>query len=200
MVQRRRNQRATTGRNQVQNVRLVDKDEASDDMKVSSILNSLSVSNSQIRVQCGYTGTLGPAAQINGLIGFSELTGTDDWTSFSGQFTEFRVRAIQFRIFDVQPQSAATINIWATYHVQGGTVSGSFADIADRPDARTVVPGTGWTDLVWAAHGQPEMEFQSITNFNAFGGLVYNVSPASAISGTKYQIIAKYIVDFRGRT
>lgn len=182
----------------IQNVRVVDRDESQDSLRMSRMLTEMSNSNSQVRVQCGYQGTLTPAAQVGGIVGFTELEGTDDWASFTGQYTEFRVVGMQFRIFDNQP-SAPAINLWATFHQQGGTVPTGVNDVVDRVDARVVPPGTGWVELVWAAHGQPEMEFQSVTNYTGYGGLVYNINPATTLTGTKYQIIAKFVVDFRGR-
>jgi len=197
---RRNNGRRTRGGNRIQNVRVVDNDEACDSVRVSGILTSLSSSNQQIRVTCGYQGTLTPTAQVGGIVSLAELTGTDDWASFDDQFTEYRVRAIQFRVFDLQPNSPAVVNLWATYHQLGGAVAVSPNDIVDRPDARVLTPGTGWITLDWAAHGQPEMEFQPVVGGLSYGGLCYNVSPAATINGTKYQIVAKFVVDFRGRT
>jgi len=196
---RRNNGRRTRGGNRIQNVRVVDNDEARDSVRVSGILTSLSSSNQQIRVTCGYQGTLTPTAQVGGIVSLAELTGTDDWASFDDQFTEYRVRAIQFRVFDLQPNSPAVVNLWATYHQLGGAVAVSPNDIVDRPDARVLTPGTGWITLDWAAHGQPEMEFQPVVGGLSYGGLCYNVSPAATINGTKYQIVAKFVVDFRGR-
>lgn len=197
----RRNNRNNNrgGSNRIQNVRLVDKDEGGDDVKVSSILSQMSLSESQVRIVCGYQANLSPAAQAGGIVAFDELQSTDDWVTFSAQFKEFRVRAIQFRIFDTQPNSAAVVNYWATFHTLGGSVGNEPNNIVDRPDARVISPGTGWTELAWVAHGQPEMEFQSVGTAITFGGMVYNVSPAAAITGVKYQITAKFIVDFRAR-
>lgn len=194
----RRNNRGSNRR--IQNVRVVDSDEGTDSLKVSSILTNMSMSNSQTRVICGYTGLLTPAAAGGGTVSQPEMTGTDDWTSFSGQFTEFRIRAIQFRIFDVQPNSSSVSNTWATFHKVGGTTSTTVNDVVDRPDARVIPPGNGWVELAWVAHGQPEMEFQSVTSASDFGGLVYAVNPSGTLAGIKYQIVAKFIVDFRGRT
>lgn len=184
----------------ISNVRVLDRDETSDSLKVSSILSSLSASNSQVRVVCGYSGTLSPQASGGGTVSLAECQSTDDWAGLIAQYREFRVRAIQFRIFDVQPNSAANVNFWATFHQITGSPDVSASGVVDRPDARSIAPGAGYTELVWLAHGQPEMEFQSTTTANDFGGLVYNNSPAASIVGTKYTVVAKFIVDFRART
>lgn len=199
MARRGNNNNKRTGK-RVQNVRVLDRDEAPDSLKVSSILSSMTASNSQCRVICGYSGTLSPQASSGGTVSLPELQSTDDWTSLTEQFREYRVRAIQFRIFDVQPGSAANVNFWATFHQVTGFPDVSAASVVDRPDARSIPPGTGYTELVWLAHGQPEMEFQSTTASNNFGGLIYNNSPASTITGTKYTVVAKFVVDFRART
>lgn len=196
---RRGNNNKRGGANRIQNVRIIDKDEGKDDVKVSSILQQMTSSESQIRVVCGYQTTLSPTAQSGGIVALDELQATDDWQAFAPQFKEFRVRAVQFRIFDTQPTSAAVVNYWATFHTLGGSVGNEPGNVVDRPDARVISPGTGWSELSWVAHGQPEMEFQSTISSIVYGGLVYNVSPAAAITGTKYQIIAKFVVDFRAR-
>lgn len=198
---RRNSARGARRGNRIQNVRVVDNDEATDSVRVSNILTSMSASNQQIRVTCGYQSAITPAAGANGdLVSLVSLHSTDDWQSFDDQFTEFRIRAIQFRIFDVQPNSPAVVNYWATYHQIGGTVAVSPNDVVDRPDARTLTTGGGWITLNWAAHGQPEMEFQPIVGGVSYGGLCYSLSPAATITGAKYQIVAKFVVDFRGRT
>lgn len=194
-----RNSNSKRMKNLIQNVRVVDPDEGSDDVKVQRLLSSYNVSEGQIRVVCGYVGTLSPQAPISGIVGFGELLATDDFVSFAAQYQEFRVRAIQFRIYDVNPNSAATINYWSTYHQIGGSVPVGQEDVMDRPDSRSVSPGDGKTTLSWVAHGIPEMQFNPTTANPGLGGLSYYSSPASTIAGTKYSILAKYIVDFRGR-
>jgi len=194
----RRSNRRNNAKNRVQNVRVVDRDETFDSIKTSAILSSMTSSNSQVRVVCGFQTQVTPGAALTGTVSYGDLFTTDDFITFQQQFSEFRVRAIQFRVFDVQP-SAVINNFWATYHQIGGTVPASVNDVVDRPDARVLAPGAGYLELDWAAHGQPEMEFQSISSATSYGGMVYNVNPASAFTGTKYQVVAKFVVDFRCR-
>lgn len=182
----------------IQNVRIVDNDEGTDAVKVSNILSQMSSSNSQIRVVCGYQAIFTPSPANQGIVAFSELVGTDDFSSFALQFKEFRVRAIQFRVFDIQP-SQVVVNYWATFHTLGGTVGNEPDNIVDRPDSRIIAPGTGHIELNWVAHSQPEMEFQAVIASVNYGGLVYNFSPAAVNTATKYQVVAKFVVDFRGR-
>jgi hypothetical protein len=187
------------GKNVIQNVRMVDPDSGTDDIKVNSLLSAYKVSEGQIRVVCTGNQDLTPAGGSSASYSTDLLTSTDDFISFAQQYQEFRIRAIRFDVFDVQPNSASTINYLATYHQIDGNVPGTAADVVDRPDSRTIPPGTGHARLAWVAHGQPEMEFQSVTSYQRFGGLVFYTSPSAPVVGTKYSLIAKFIVDFRGR-
>jgi len=187
-------------KNRIQNVRVVDKDEGADDIVCQRFLQSYQESEGQIRVLCNVRTEISPgSAATSGLVDFSALAGSDDFVSFSAQYLEFRVRAVRFDIYDIQPNAPSTINYWATYHQVGGTPPQTFENIIDRPDSRSVAPGDGKTTLAWVAHGIPEMAFQSVNSYNGLGGLVNYISPSSAVSGTRYTIIAKFVVDFRGR-
>jgi len=195
----RKNQ-STPRRNAIQNVRVVDKDEGTDDVLCQRLLQAYASSEGQIRVVCGYRIEVGGiSAPTTGIIGFGECQTSDDFVSFSAQYNEFRVRAIRFDVYDVQPNSPGTINYWSTYHVIGALGTTTVEDVMDRPDCRAVTPGSGKASLAWVAHGLPENDFLPVTSGTNLGGLSYYLSPISAIAGTKYQITAKYIVDFRAR-
>lgn len=187
-------------KNKIQNVRVVDKDEGTDDVICQRFLQSYNTSEGQIRVVCGYRGELSPQATANGVVAFGELLATDDFTSFAAQYQEFRVRAIRFDIYNIQPNVQGLVNYWSTFHQIGGSVPVGAEDVMDRPDSRSITPGDGKITLCWVAHGIPEMSFSSVTGNPGFGGLSYYVSPTSgAPIGSQYTILAKYIVDFRGR-
>lgn len=189
-------------KNAIQNVRVVDKDEGTDDIMCQRFLQAYNTSEGQIRVVLGYRGELGSFATntpITGTVGFSEATATDDFASFISQYREFRVRAIRFDIYDVQPSSVPVVNYWSTYHVVGGSVPVDAENVVDRPDSRSVAPGDGKSTLSWVAHSIPEMAFQSTTNFNGLGGLSYYSVANQPVTNTKYSIVAKFVVDFRGR-
>jgi len=194
----RRGNKQRTGRS-IQNVRVVDPDEGSDDVRVSNMLSAYTSSEGQVRVVCGNRTELTYTSGASNVFGYDSLVATDDFISFAAQYQEFRVRGIRFTVYDVQPQSPATINYIATWHQIGGTVPSTQDGIVDRPDARSIAPGAGFVRLSWLAHGTPEMDFQSVSSYNSLGGIVIYGSPAAAITGTKYLLVAKYIVDFRGR-
>jgi hypothetical protein len=185
--------------NVIQNVRVVDKDEGSDDVRVSRLIQAYNTSEGQIRVVCGVRQEVTPAGATTALIGFGELQSSDDFVSFSAQYLEFRVRAIRFDVYDIQPSSAPTINYWSTYHTIGTLPTPTVEDIMDRPDCRAIPPGTGKASLAWVAHGLPENDFLPTSTSTNLGGLAWYTSPSAAVVGTKYQVTAKYVVDFRGR-
>lgn len=195
-----RNSNSKRTKNLVQNVRVVDPDEGTDDLVVQRLLSAYNVSEGQIRVVCNYNTTLVPSGVTTGIVAYGEAIATDDFTSIAQQYQEFRIRAIQFRIYDLQPNSAATINYWSTFHQVGGDVPVGLQDVVDRPDSRVVSPGDGRAMLAWVAHGIPEMAFQSTAlSPSGLGGLSYYISPSNTITGAKYSIVAKFVVDFRGR-
>lgn len=197
---RTHSKRGRAAKNQIQNVRVVDKDEGTDDIMCQRFLQSYQQSEGQIRVVCGYRTEVSPgSAPTSGLYDWSALAGTDDFVSFSAQYQEFRVRAIRCDIYDIQPSSNAVINYWATYHQIGGTVPQTAENVMDRPDVRSVAPGDGKISLAWVAHSIPEMQFQSVSSYNGLGGVVSYTSPSAAVTGSKYSVLVKYIVDFRGR-
>ena len=188
------------GKNTVQSVRLVDPEEGQDDATVQRLLSLHDSSEGQIRVLCTYrTELAGLSAAASQVFDFGTAVSTDDFVSFSAQYQEYRVKAIRFSMFDVQPNSAPTINYAATFHQVGGTVPSSAEDIADRPDARSLAPGDGHLTLAWLAHGIPEMAFQPVTGSIGYGGVALYTSPAAAVTGVKYTILVKYLIDFRGR-
>lgn len=187
-------------KNLIQNVRIVDRDEGTDDLVIQRLLQQYVQSEGQIRVVCGFRFEVTPGTTVNsGIVSFAELLATDDFTSFAAQYQEYRVRGIRFDVYDINPNSSVAINYWSTFHQVGGPVPIGIEDILDRPDARSLSPGDGRQSLAWAAHGIPEMQFNSVGSNPGLGGLSYYVSPQAAIAAAKYQIVAKYIVDFRGR-
>jgi hypothetical protein len=200
-IMARRNNRSRRGgsKNAISNVRIVDKDDGTDDIQCQRFLQAYKVSEGQIRVVCGYRGELSQSTTSGGgVVATGELAGTDDFTSFTAQYKEFRVRAIRFDIYDLATSTASAINFWSTFHQIGGAVAVGFDDVVDRPDSRAISPGTGMTSLAWVAHSIPEMAFQDTANYNGLGGLSYYIGGGPTATN-KFSIVAKFIVDFRGR-
>ncbi len=193
--------RNVNNKNLVSNVRIVDKDEGTDDVVLQRILQHLKTSESQIRVSCNYRTELLISGTTTGSIDFVDLINTtDDFASFSAQYREFRVRAIRVDVYDINTGAPSVINYWSTYHiVNDATPPTALEDVIDRPDSRSIPPGTGHISLAWVAHGIPEMSFSSVDTAINYGGVAYYNTAGSAVTGAKYSIIAKFIVDFRGR-
>lgn len=199
MVRQRNARRGRVGKDTISNVRVVDKDEGTDDVICQRHLQAYTISEGQIRVVCGYRQEISVGSTaVTGLFDWSAVVGSDDFQSFAGQYQEFRVRSIRFDIYDLSAGIAAPVNFWATYHQVGGTVPQTFDDVVDRSDSRAIAPGSGTSSLAWVAHSIPEMAFQSVSTYNGLGGLVYYVGSGTASAG-RYSVIAKYVVDFRGR-
>lgn len=197
---RRNIQGRKKGKNTIQNVRVVDKDEGTDDVVVQRLLQAYNVSEGQVRVVCGVRQEITPSTTATGgVVSFTDLVGSDDFTSFSAQYVEFRVRAIRFDVYNINPAGQPVINYWATYHADDTTVGSSAENVMDRPDARAIAPGDGKTSLAWLAHGPLEMEFQATTAYARLGGLVFNLQAVSTTTVPIYTVMAKFIVDFRGR-
>jgi hypothetical protein len=195
----KRNKRSTN-KNTIQNVRVVDKDEGTDDVVLQRLLQAYNTSEGQIRVVCIARQQLdSPATATGGTFGYLALAASDDFISMAAQYTEFRVRGIRFDVYDINPSSPPTINYWSTFHAVDTTVDVGAEDVIDRPDSRSVVPGTGHITLAWLAHGIPEMEFQATTSYERLGGLSYNVQSATTGFNSKYSVVGKFLVDFRGR-
>jgi hypothetical protein len=188
-------------KNSIQNVRVVDKDEGTDDIRCQRYLQSYNVSEGQIRVVVGYRGQLIATDTVtSGIIGFAELAATDDFASFSAQYKEFRVRAIRYDVYDINANGVPVVNFWSTYHNIGGSVPVGIEDVVDRPDSRAIAPGDGRATLAWVAHSIPEMAFQNVSNFNGLGGMSYNIQSTAASTQPRYSIVTKFVVDFRGRS
>lgn len=197
--QSHKSSRGAGRKNAISNVRIVDKDDGSDDIITQRLLQSYKVSEGQIRVVCNVRSifdSTGTAA--GGNISYANLQTSDDFVSFAAQYQEFRVRAIRFDIYDLQPNLPAPVNFWATYHSITAPPFG-IEDVVDRPDSRSIAPGTGMTSLAWVAHGIPEMGFQPNTGGQDLGGLVLYLGSAGSPSSSRYQVISKFVVDFRGR-
>ena len=190
------------GKDRVINVRSVDDSAGSDGLHVDRMITSLQVSESQIRVLCGES--IDVSAQPSPstyVVGATTVQLTDDFISMQAQFQLYRIKAIKFDIYDINP-NVPVFNSWSTFH-ESATASSTFtrAQITDGPDSRSLSGGTGRTTLYWVAHGVEENRFQSTASTaspNLFGGLRYYVGPAGVATG-KYEIIIHAVVDFRGR-
>jgi hypothetical protein len=195
-----RNSNSKRSKNTISNVRVVSDDEGTEGVKVEKMLNAVKESKSQVRLVCGFQFSIAIAASAaTGTSSFPSILASDEFVDLAKQFNTARVRAIRYDVYDLNPNASIT-NFFSTYHQVNSTgVPQTLESVVDRPDSKSVAPGTGRQTFYWVANGPAEMEFQSNTGPDDFGGLSYSIGGGSAVSG-KYQVIVKAIVDFRGRS
>jgi len=196
--------RKSGARARIQDVRITDSTAGSDGSKIDRMIQATQVSESQVRVICGDVFDINPpTTQSSTIYGFATVINTDDFQSLAQQYELYRVTAIKFDIYDINP-SAVVSNVWSTFHNSTAGASGAYtrAQVADGPDSRVLSSGTGFTSLYWRAHGTLELGFQPTnttgTTQQYFGGLRYSLAAATA-GQSKYQVVVHAVVDFRGR-
>lgn len=144
-----------------------------------------------------------PGTQVNRW-DYDMAVTTDEFTSMSQQFSEFRIKSMRFRITDVQPYvNGAVVNYWSTYHAIGETPL-TIGNITDRVDVKSLSPTTGSITHTWKAKGINERRFQptgglagNYVNYGGLGGITAN--SLAIPNGAKYSILAQFEMEFRGR-
>jgi len=204
----RNNAKKSNSKNRVTNVRVVDEYAGNDGARVERMLAQLQNSHSQIRVLCSETFNQNTqtAAYVSTFSG-SNVRSTDDFQSFAQQFETYRIMAIRFDVYDVQPGNPTPVflSTWHDEILYNAVPSFTQANVLDGPDSQLVGPGAGKATLTWFAKGSTETGFQSDLAASApldFGGI--RVAAAIGASGfttnsPKLQVIMKAVVDFRGR-
>jgi hypothetical protein len=199
---RRRNGKA---KNSVTNVRVLDEYAGTDGARLDRMLTDLQNSQSQTRVEIGFARTLSLATgpDQNAIYSHFTLRGEDEWTTMSSQWQMYRVRAIRFDIYDINP-SAVCFSAWSTFHEssQGVAPSFTFQQVLDGPDAQLPTNGAPKLRFTWFAKGTAEMQFQNVDDGAQdsvdYGGLRWSIG-AGVAGSSKFQVVGKAIVDFRGR-
>lgn len=194
-------------KNTVTNVRVVDEYAGTDGAYIDRCISTLQNSHSQITLLCQDTFALNINTTIsNGNLAGPQIALFDEFVSIAQQFETFRIRAVRYDIYDANP-AATIVGFFSTFHDQFTAANQPVfppATVIDGPDSQTVPPGTGKITLYWRAHGVLENEFVTADDVGVstptqyFGGLRYSV-PAGGAATTKYQVIVKALVDFRGR-
>jgi len=194
------------GKNTVVNVRQVDQYAGVDGAYIDRCISDLQNSHSQITLCCQDTFNIDSAASnVNGIIAGPQVAIFDEFVSIQAQFETFRIRAIKFDIYDVNP-SNSSVGWFSTFHDQfSGAAQPTFtvAGVVDGPDSQLVPPGTGKLTLYWRAKGTLENGFVTDDDVGVTqpplysGGLRYSVGANTA--ARKFQVVVNAIVDFRGR-
>jgi len=189
------------GKNSVQNVRILDEYSGNDSARIGRMLGDMQNNQGQVRVLCSDCYTVNAATTAtNANVSASQVATTDDFISLLQQYETYRVTAIQFDIYDINP-GLSTVGFFGTFHdnfTSANQPSYSTAIVIDSIDGQIVPPGTGKLTLTWMAKGTDELGFnRGISPFQDFGGLRYSINAGTA--GAKYQVFFKAIVDFRGK-
>lgn len=195
------------GKGGVQDVRVLDMYSGKDGAKVDRQIQSLLVSESQVR--CLVSGTFAidvpTGAAVSTIYGWTQIRALDEFVSLAAQYNNYRVNSIRFDIYDVNPARFGT-GFFSTFHDAfntGGVPVYSFENVVDGPDSQIVPPGTGKVSFTWRGHTTNERGFYDVAPDNDagavdFGGLrafVFN----ETTGGSKFRLVIKAVVDFRGR-
>lgn len=194
-------------KNRISNVRVVDQNAGNDGLYVDRCIGELQNSHSQITMLLQDTNALTVTPTVGaGNIAGPQIALFDDFASLAQQFETFRIRAIRYDIYDVNP-SVPIVGWFSTFHDEFGAAAQPVfnqAAVIDGPDSSIVPPGTGKMTLYWRAHGTNENRFvttdQASVTFppSYFGGLRFSYGNSST-SSPKFQVVTKALVDFRGR-
>jgi hypothetical protein len=169
------------------------------------MISSLKESESQCRIMTGSTLDFSTptTADALGSFGFDEIFASDDFSTMIQQWNLFRVSAIKFDIYDINP-TVAVNNTWGVWHdnYEGAVPAYTRQNMVDLPDSRVLSSGTGQTTLYWVPHGTAEQQFQAASSSGSavqkYGGLRYFVAQ-NAVNVPKYVVVVHAVVDFRGR-
>jgi hypothetical protein len=197
-----RGTRGKRGGRATQNVRVLDDYAGNDSGRIERMIGDVQNSQAQARILCSDVYTVNvPAVTTGALIAASQVQVTDDFTSMAAQYETFRVRAIRFDIYDINP-SLSAVGFFGTFHasyLSNAQPTYTSAAVVDSVDGQLVPPGTGKLSLTWMAKGTREMGFNSTTApVQDFGGLRYSIN-GQVTTGAKYQVYFKALVDFRGK-
>lgn len=196
--------RSNARKGRISNVRVVDEFAGSDGARLDRMLSELQNSQSQTRVEIGQARLLSLASGPDqlGTISAVALRGSDEWATLVQQWQTYRIRAIRFDVYDINP-NLVCFSAFSTFHEasEGTTPAFTFEQVLDGPDAQVPTNGAPKLRYTWMAKGPAELAFQNVDpaagDITDFGGLRYALG-AGAV-GSKFQIMVKAVVDFRGR-
>jgi len=198
---------ARNAKNRVTNVRVVDEYAGADGLYVDRCISSFQNSHSSTSLLLEDSFAINTAATAtNAILAGFQVRLFDDFVSLAQQFETCRIRAYRFDIYDTNPSNTSSYAWFSSFHDSYASNSQpvfTAANVIDGPDSLIVPPGTGKASVYWRAHGTQELSFQTTDDAGVatppldFGGLRYSLSAGTA--GSKYQILVKAIVDFRGR-
>lgn len=191
----------------VQNVRVLDAYSGTNSARVDRQLSAVQNSGNHIMVLCSETNALNVSttADTVGNISWSQIRTFDDFTSMATQFNTFRIKAVRYDVYDINPgiPNAGTFGTFHDQYTIGSQPSFTFGEVVDSIDAQMVPPGTGKASFTWVARTPLERGYVDVTpdptsSGPDFGGFRFNV-PVGTTAGVKFRVITKALVEFRGR-
>lgn len=194
-----------TGKNTIQNVRVMDHYAGSDAAYIERCISSLQNSHSQARilVQLDQYAASAAAGDTIFIVSGAKIRASDDFLSMLTQFAEYRVTGIQFDVYDITTSVNLAVAT-STYHAESATTpTFNFENVIDGPDSQLVPSGVGKISFYWRAKGSLENNFQGIMGSDPtpadFGGLRMVIPQTPADGQKRLFIVTKALVDFRAR-
>jgi hypothetical protein len=202
MAKNRRQSNRGRSTKQVQAVYQVDAADASDQIRISRTLSSMDSSLSLINTVIESTSYINTDSTrvTSGSISFPNFTSSTDYSPFATEYKLFRIKAIQFEVYDTA-SAGLGISFFSTNHVAaGGSLNPTLSTVTAPIDSGIVPAGVGVKTWTWVAKTNDELSWQACNGtIQDYGGLVF-YTPQSTVSTTaRYTVIAKAIVQFRAR-
>jgi hypothetical protein len=135
-----------------------------------------------------------------GSVSFPNFTSNTDFSPFATEYKLFRIKAIQFEVYDTGPAGSG-VSFFSTNHVAlGGALNPALSTVTAAIDSGIVPSGVGVKTWTWVAKTNDELSWQACNGtIQDYGGLVF-YTPQSAVSTTnRYTVFAKAIMQFRAR-
>jgi len=201
MARARRNRVKQNANRAAQPVYTVDANDSVDSVKVNRTFAALDSSLSLINTMIETNSFLPLGTSANqGATSFGGFTTTVDFAAFASEYKLFRIKAMQFDVYDTSPGSAGTA-YFSTQHINvGGSLTTTMNGVTAAIDVGIVPPGSGMKSFTWVAKTNDELTFQACNGtIQDFGGLVYYAPAAPAAVANRYTIICKAHVQFRSR-
>jgi hypothetical protein len=198
----RNNRKRTRQSRQAQPVYTVDAQDSPDQLRVSRTFAAMDASLSLINtvIEANTFLNVGTTTANQGATSFGAFTSTTDFSAFATEYKLFRIKAIQFDVYDVNPNSTGTA-YFSTQHINAGTTLGTgLSQVTSAIDVGIVPPGVGMKTFTWVAKTNDELSYQASSGtIQDYGGLVYYSPTSTGTGSSRWTIIAKAHIQFRSR-
>lgn len=188
-------------KNRIQAVSVVDSTDSTDQLKIGRVFSAMDSSLSLINTVLEATATLNTNTSVTAQnVTFTAFTTSTDFSAFATEYKLFRIKAIQYDVYDTQPNNTGTA-FFSTQHVAAGApLNATFQTVTAAVDVGIVPPGGGVKTWTWVAKGTTELGWQGCNGTIVdYGGLL-GFSPVATTAATnRFYIIARAHVQFRSR-